>query len=103
MTKTEALLFSTVVAVSLAGPAYAADPDKGETLARRWCSSCHVVGSNQQSVVNEAPPFASIARQPGFDASKIAFFLLAPHPKMPDMGLSRSEAADIAAYISRLK
>jgi mono/diheme cytochrome c family protein len=46
---------------------------------------------------------ASIAREPGFDAAKIALFLLDPHPQMPDMGLSRSDAADLAAYIARLK
>jgi hypothetical protein len=32
-----------------------------------------------------------------------AFFLLEPHPKMPNMQLSRSEAADLAAYIATLK
>ena len=31
-----------------------------------------------------------------------AFFLLEPHPKMPNMQLSRSEAADLAAYIATL-
>ena len=29
----------------------------------------------------------------------LALFLLSPHPKMPDMNLSRNEAADLAAYI----
>jgi hypothetical protein len=33
------------------------------------------------------------------DASRLALFLLLPHPKMPDMHRSRSEAADLAAYI----
>jgi len=49
------------------------------------------------------PPFATIAKIPGFDAGKIALFLLDPHPKMPDMSLSRAEAADLAAYIASLK
>jgi hypothetical protein len=40
---------------------------------------------------------------PGFDAGRVALFLLDPHPKMPDMGLSRTEAADLAAYIATLK
>ena len=26
-------------------------------------------------------------------------YLLMPHPKMPDMNLTRNEAADLAAYI----
>jgi hypothetical protein len=33
----------------------------------------------------------------------LAYFLLSPHPRMPDMNLSRSEAADLAAYIARQK
>jgi hypothetical protein len=31
-----------------------------------------------------------------------AFFLLDPHPKMPNLALSRREADDIAAYIGSL-
>jgi hypothetical protein len=44
-----------------------------------------------------------IAAKPDFDAAKLAFFLLDPHPKMPNMQLSRTEAADLAAYIATLK
>jgi mono/diheme cytochrome c family protein len=84
-------------------PAFAADPDNGERLARRWCAPCHVVASNQRGPVGEAPPFATIAAKPDFDTGKLAFFLLDPHPKMPDMQLSRTEAADLAAYIATLK
>jgi hypothetical protein len=45
----------------------------------------------------------AIAKKPDFDAAKLALFLLDPHPKMPDMGLSRKEATDLAAYIATLK
>jgi mono/diheme cytochrome c family protein len=94
-----------IVAAALAmTPAYAADPDNGERLAQRWCAACHVVSATQrQSTTDQAPPFATIAKMPGFDAAKIALFLLDPHPKMPDMGLSRTAAADLAAYIATLK
>jgi mono/diheme cytochrome c family protein len=84
-------------------PAFGADPDNGERLARRWCAPCHVVASNQRGATSEAPPFATIANRPDFDAAKIAFFLLEPHPKMPNMSLSRTEVADLAAYIATLK
>jgi hypothetical protein len=59
--------------------------------------------TQRPAATDQAPPFATIAKIPDFDAAKIALFLLAPHPKMPDMGLSRSEAADLAAYIATLK
>jgi len=84
-------------------PAFAADPDNGERLARRWCAACHVIASDQRGPTGEAPPFRTIAAKPGFDTAKLAFFLMDPHPKMPNMQLSRTEAADLAAYIATLK
>jgi mono/diheme cytochrome c family protein len=95
--------FLIIVATLVVTPAYGADPDNGRRLARRWCTSCHLVAPNQRGPTTEAPPFASIAHRPDFDAAKIAFFLLDPHPKMPDMGLSRTAAADLAAYIATFK
>jgi mono/diheme cytochrome c family protein len=93
-----------VVAALAITPACAADPDNGERLAQRWCAACHVVSATQrQTTTDQAPPFATIAKSPGFDAGKVALFLLDPHPKMPDMGLSRTAAADLAAYIATLK
>jgi len=62
-----------------------------------------VTATQTRLATDQAPPFASIAKEPNFDAGKIALFLLDPHPKMPDMGLSRSDAADLAAYIASLK
>jgi len=83
--------------------ASAADAAHGRQLAQRWCAACHVVASNQRQTTGEPPPFATIARRPNFDASRLALFLLDPHPKMPDMSLTRLEAGDIAAYIASLR
>ena len=80
--------------------AQAADARKGETLAKRWCASCHVVAKDQPRGTEPAPPFTSIAARDSFDAGKVALFLLAPHPLMPDMNLTRDEAANLAAYIA---
>jgi mono/diheme cytochrome c family protein len=81
------------------GRASAADPENGERMARRWCASCHVVAPDQRQPTAEATPFAAIGKIPGFNEALLAFFLLHPHPRMPDMNLSRAEAADLAAYI----
>jgi len=95
---------SAFAAVVMAAPAFGADAVNGERLAQRWCAACHVVAPSQRRVsTDQAPPFTSVAKKPGFDAAKIALFLLDPHPKMPDMGLSRAQAADLAAYIGTLK
>ena len=95
------LAASLLFLVVLATPPWAADADRGEILARRWCAACHVVATDQQSVTGQAPPFSTIGRTPDLDPSRLALFLLLPHPKMPAMALSGSEAADLAAYILR--
>ncbi len=92
-----------VLLMSWARPAAAADPENGARLAERWCSACHLVAPNRQQVAGEATPFRDVARRPGFDAPRLAFFLLNPHPVMPDMSLTRGEAEDLAAYISTLR
>jgi cytochrome c2 len=96
-------LIGCCLAIAVAAqPVLAADAHNGEQIARRWCEPCHVVAPDQREVTGEAPPLASIARRPDFDAARIATFLLDPHPKMPDMSLTRIETADLAAYIATL-
>jgi len=84
-------------------PSVAADAQNGKVLAQRWCASCHLVAPEQRQASADVPPFATIGRDHTFDAARLAFFLLDPHPKMPDMQITRSEAQDLAAYISSLK
>src|SRR5215510_14988764 len=92
-------LVATIIGSTAAS---AADPDHGRTLARRWCATCHVVAANQQRPTGEAPPFAEIAKRTDFNATRLTNFLLDPHPKMPNMSLTRTEAADLVAYIATL-
>jgi mono/diheme cytochrome c family protein len=62
---------------------------------------CHF--GDQQGASADGMPFTTIAQSPNFDPKWLAYFLLEPHPKMPQMALSRSAADDIAAYIQSLK
>jgi mono/diheme cytochrome c family protein len=97
----EFLLLAVAALAFLPSSAMAADPGNGGRLARRWCAACHLVATDQHPPTTEAVPFSTMARTPGFDEGRLAFFLLDPHPKMPDMALSRPEAADLAAYIAQ--
>src|ERR1700746_879146 len=81
-----------------AAPCYSADAAHGLDLAKRWCATCHLVSPEQQRASADVPPFATIAKSSNFDAKQLAYFLLNPHPKMPDLPLSRTAADDIAAY-----
>ncbi len=103
MSRTIIALLSFVAMAALSPEVSAADAANGQTLAKRWCAACHVVASDQQRGNTQTPPFSAIAKKPGFDAAALALYLLTPHPRMPDMNLSRSEAADLAAYIATQK
>jgi len=96
------LLLSAISSLGTSS-ALAADADHGADLARRWCASCHVVANGQTQASADVPSFASVARRPDFSPERLAFFLLDPHPKMPNFPLSRTEASDIAAYIASLR
>ena len=93
-----------LAALALAGWTSAASADdaaKGEIIAKRWCAACHVVSADQVKGNSDAPTFASIARKK--QPKKLKAFLTDPHPKMPDMNFTRSEIADIVAYIGSLE
>jgi mono/diheme cytochrome c family protein len=92
-------MLSLAAVVASTGAATAADAANGEKLAKRWCAACHVVATDQQRANGQAPPFSAIGKTQDLDPARLALFLLLPHPKMPDMNLSRGEAADLAAYI----
>jgi mono/diheme cytochrome c family protein len=83
--------------------ASAADVANGARIARRWCAECHVVADDQKRGSADVPSFQEIARKPAFTVDRLAFFLLDPHPKMPNLSLTRSEAQDLAAYIGSLR
>jgi mono/diheme cytochrome c family protein len=99
MIRAPAFILSLIVGVALSQGAFAANAEQGGVLAKRWCAACHVVAADQQRVGGQAPPFSVIGKTADLDTAKLALFLLLPHPKMPDMNLSRTEAADLAAYI----
>ena len=93
-----ALISTTIVPAAAAG-----DVNAGKRLAEMWCSSCHLVSPEQKQATAAVPPFSEIAKRPNFDVARLAFFLLDPHPVMPNMSLTRKEAQDIAAYIKSLR
>jgi len=82
---------------------FAADLQHGKLLAERWCASCHLVAPEQRQASADVASFAAIGRNRGLTADRLAFFLLDPHPAMPDMHLTRSEAQDLATYIKGLR
>jgi hypothetical protein len=76
------------------------------TKAQSWPSDGARPATLSLPIRRAAPttfrPSPRIAKAPGFSAKKVAKFLIYPHPKMPDMQLTRHEAADLGAYIATL-
>ena len=82
------------------GESAAADPVRGRSIAERWCSECHVVAPGQLHGSDTVPTFAQIGKSGKFDEASLSVFLAAPHhSRMPNLSLTRSEIADLVAYI----
>jgi mono/diheme cytochrome c family protein len=79
------------------------DPVHGKKLAERLCVNCHLVDSTQKEVNVDIPSFREIAKKQGqTEGAIIAHIFLPKHP-MPQISLTASELADIAAYIVQLR
>lgn len=96
-------LYSGLCVVAIASPSFGADTNHGKEIALRWCASCHLVERGQASATDQAPTFAYLGALPEFDANKLAFLLLRPHPNMPNVSLNRADVGDLADYIRTLK
>jgi mono/diheme cytochrome c family protein len=77
-----------------------ADAGQGENIAKRWCAPCHLAAPDQQRASADVAPFTTVARSK--TDQQLAAFLTDPHPKMPNLQLSREEIADLVAYIRSL-
>jgi mono/diheme cytochrome c family protein len=79
----------------------AGDPEAGQRLEQRWCSSCHAA-ADATSATDAAPSLASIARDRAEDTAWLRSWLVAPHPRMPNFDLSNAEIDDLVAYLAQL-
>lgn len=97
------LVFLNIVSVSIllqVSHVPAADFARGHSIAVRWCSECHVVAPGQGHGSDSVPTFAEIGETEHLSGAKLSAFLSAPqHSRMPNLSLTRSEIADLVAYI----
>ena len=98
-----------VVLLLGAGPAFAGpvtsapDSAHGKDVAERVCSNCHLVGSRQQHANADIPSFHEIGNKEGQTAGAIMAHIVLPKHPMPTIPLTKSELADLAAYIITLR
>ncbi len=90
--------------VALAWPAAAqpqGDPTAGHVLAAQFCSSCHIIGSEEVGS-DMAPPFRAIAADPGKSFTELHAWRGPMHPAISNLALSDQQIADINAYLDSL-
>lgn len=96
------LLLICMAALLGAGGATAAergDAAMGETLAERWCLSCH---SAQARGADTAPPLPQLMRGRANDEARLRGWLAAPHPPMRGIDLTREQTEDIIAWLRQI-
>ncbi len=103
------LLMLVLLPVATA-PAYGApvtsapNSQHGKELAARLCSNCHLVGTSEQQQANaDVPSFHEIANKEGQSAGAIMAHIMLPKHPMPTIPLTKSELADLSAYILSLR
>ena len=78
-----------------------ADAARGELVAVKLCSSCHIVRADQVTgAVAGVPTFRAMTKLP---RHRISTVLMSPHAPMPNMQLTLKEIADILAYVEALR
>lgn len=102
----------------VAGPATGSEPhpDRGlEAIERHGCAACHAIpGVREDRASYVAPPLDRFGRRafiagtlPNTHDNLVRWLLdpdaVEPGTAMPDVGLTRAEAADIAAYLHGLR
>ena len=93
------LLLAVIAALPVTARADEA-AERGQWMARQWCSNCHTIAAQSPAGRNPASPaFPVIAARPGITADRIATYVRQPHANMPDHGLTARQAQDIAAFI----
>jgi len=81
----------------------APDPERGQELAERLCSNCHLVTSNQEHAVVDVPTFREISNMEDQSEGSIMAKIVIPKHPMPVIPITKAELKDLAAYIMSLR
>jgi cytochrome c553 len=85
----------------------AGNPDAAKAIVAQYCVKCHAVpgyttGNAPESV--QAPSFERIANNPEmYTAQRLRTFLRQPHYPMKSVTLSKSDIANLIAFIATLR
>ncbi|MES2949574.1 MAG: c-type cytochrome [Pseudomonadota bacterium] len=98
-----------------ATPTRVPDPARGQQALYQYaCSACHTIPGVSSSYPNVGPPLAGIASRtliagklPNSQDNMVLWLrapgAVKPHTAMPDLHVTREDAADMAAYLATLR
>jgi cytochrome c2 len=75
---------------------------RGEAVAARWCSTCHVQAGSAPDA-DMAPPFEDIVKRPGRTSAYLRKFLDEDHFPMTTFRLFPHEKDDVVIYLNALR
>ncbi len=101
-----AWMAALVLAAGLpAGDASAASIQRGQTLARTYCASCHAIDRTSPSPLTIAPPFRDLHRRYAVEnlSEALAEGIMTGHPSMPQFRFDPDQVEDFIAFLKSLE
>jgi cytochrome c len=101
--------FAALLALLLLAPgvtqAYGANAQRGLTLARTYCATCHALDRGSPSPLTIAPPFRELHRRYPVEslAEALAEGIVTGHPSMPEFRLAPDQIEDFIAFLKTLE
>lgn len=100
------LAAALIAAAALAaGDAAAASIQRGQTLARTYCASCHAIDRTSPSPLTIAPPFRELHRRYAVEnlSESLAEGIMTGHPSMPQFRFDPDQVEDFIAFLKSLE
>ena len=90
---------------AVAHPAAAANIQRGQTLARTYCASCHAIDRTSPSPLTIAPAFRDLHRSYAVEnlSEALAEGIMTGHPSMPQFRFDPDQIEDFIAFLKSLE
>jgi mono/diheme cytochrome c family protein len=100
-----ALILVALLAASIASQAQAQSAQRGVTLARAHCESCHSIDKYSSSPLRIAPPFRELHKRYPVETLEEALGegIMTGHPRMPEFRLDPGQVGDFIAFLKTLE
>lgn len=85
--------------------AQAASAQRGLTIARTYCASCHSIDKYSESPLKVAPPFRELLTRypPESLEEALGEGIVTGHPSMPEFRLEPDQIGDFIAFLKTLR